>query len=201
MPAPVIDEYVLPGPLSEGFVGGPVYRTIVVAMPSGSEQRIKKATRPRWRYTMQKSPLTPAMMDELQAFFLGSEGRYRGFRLKDLDDYRVTTKTLTVPITATTFQLVKRYVHPARTIVRDIFKPVAGTVFMWNGTTEVAITTGWTVNTATGIVTFTAAPSVTPKATYEFDVAVRLETDVMRKTYEHVGARHWSDVALVELLG
>jgi uncharacterized protein (TIGR02217 family) len=100
----------------------------------------------------------------------------------------------------TTFALVKRYVSGAITHIRPITKPVAGTVLIaLNGVNQA---TGWSVNTTTGIVTFTAAPAngVLVTAGFAFDVPVRFDTDVLTGTFDSPLYQSFNDLPIVEVL-
>jgi uncharacterized protein (TIGR02217 family) len=99
----------------------------------------------------------------------------------------------------TTFQLVKRYASGSQTWVRTIAKPVAGTVTVaLNGTSQAS---GWSVSTATGLITFTTAPAVGVAITagYEFDVPVRFDTDVLDVTLDLERLGSITSIPLVEL--
>ncbi len=72
---------------------------------------------------------------------------------------------------------MKAYASGSQTWTRTITKPVAGTVVVaLDGVTQGS---GWSVDTTTGIVTFTSAPAsgVAVTAGFEFDVPVRFDTD------------------------
>ena len=89
-----------------------------------------------------------------------------------------------------TFQLAKRYTSGAQTWVRTITKPVAGTIRVALGMVEQM--SGWTVDTTTGVVTFTTAPAggVAVRAGFEFDVPVRFDSDTLDVTldFERLGS-------------
>lgn len=74
-------------------------------------------------------------------------------------------------------QLTKVYASGAYSWTRTITKPVAGTVKVAKA--GVLQTSGFSVDTTTGIVTFTNAPAsgVAVTAGFEFDVPVRFDTD------------------------
>jgi uncharacterized protein (TIGR02217 family) len=101
--------------------------------------------------------------------------------------------------TLKTFQLIRTYSSGGNTDVRTITKPVAGTVKVYLG--GVQQTSGWTVNTATGVITFTNAPAngVAVSADYEFDVPVRFDTDRMAVTIEQVNLHQWSGIPIIEI--
>jgi hypothetical protein len=80
--------------------------------------------------------------------------------------------------TATQFQLVKRYTSGGVTRVRNITKPVAGTTVI--GVNGSNVGSGWTVNTVTGVVTFSAAPANGHDVTagFQFDVPCRFGAEL-----------------------
>ena len=193
------DEVQFPVAISLGAEGGPQFSTIVITTDSGDEQRIAQWSQARRRWNVAHALKTPAQRDELIAFFVARQGRARGFRFKDWADYQVATATATAVLTTTTFQLQKIYPSGAVTHTRTIAKPVSGTVRLWHPSTGVEITTGWSVATATGIVTFGSPPGYTPNATCDFDVPVRFDTDALawRQDDPNVGA--WESIPIVEV--
>ncbi|MFN7177769.1 MAG: DUF2460 domain-containing protein, partial [Thermaurantiacus sp.] len=82
---------------------------------------------------------------------------------------------------------------------RLIAKPVTGTVKIYRGGVEA--TSGWTVNTATGLVTFTTAPTsgVQVTADFEFDVPVRFDSDQMDITIETYQLGSWGQIPVLEI--
>ncbi len=60
---------------------------------------------------------------------------------------------------------------------------------------------GWAVDVATGIVSFTTAPaaSVAITADFELDVPVRFDTDHMAVTIESSKLHRWQQIPIVEL--
>jgi uncharacterized protein (TIGR02217 family) len=180
-----------------GISGGPGYKTTVIAAGSGAEQRVGQWAHARARYSVPSGILKAAAFADILAAFHACQGRLHGFRFKDRSDYQVTAAEDLVEISSTTFQLVKRYTAAGQTRVRTIAKPVAGTVKVWDGITE--ITAGWTIDTTTGIVTFAEAPIYTPAWTGEFDVPVRFDTDAFDVSHEDFDVRVWSDIPIVEV--
>jgi lambda family phage tail tape measure protein len=84
---------------------------------------------------------------------------------------------------------------------RTITKPVAGTTKIYvNGTPQAS---GWSVNTATGVVTFTSAPAngAVITADFEFDVPARFDTDQMDITIETYELGRWGQIGIVEIRG
>jgi uncharacterized protein (TIGR02217 family) len=101
--------------------------------------------------------------------------------------------------TTTAFQLVKRYASGAQSWTRTIAKPVTGTVrIVLAGVEQLS---GWSVDTTTGDVTFTAAPGsgVAITAGFEFDVPVRFDTDVLDVTLDLERLGSITSIPLLEL--
>ena len=99
----------------------------------------------------------------------------------------------------TTFQLVKRYASGSQTWVRTITKPVAGSVIVaLNGASQAS---GWSVDTTTGVITFTTAPGsgVAITAGFEFDVPVRLDTDALDVTLDLERLGSITSIPLLEI--
>ncbi|MEX2643456.1 MAG: DUF2460 domain-containing protein, partial [Acetobacterales bacterium] len=127
-------------------------------------------------------------------------GRAYGFRFKDWTDYQAFAEGLGVGDGAsTTFQLVRRYASGGEIETRIIAKPVPGTVKVYRDGVEAV--TGWSVNTATGLVIFTTAPTsgVQVTADFEFDVPVRFDSDQMDLRLETYQLGSWNQIQVVEI--
>jgi uncharacterized protein (TIGR02217 family) len=83
--------------------------------------------------------------------------------------------------------------------VRTITKPVAGTVKVYFDSVEQL--SGWSVDTTTGLVTFSAPPALGVEITadFEFDVPARFDTDHMAVTIETYRLHAWQQIPIVEL--
>lgn len=193
-------EIQFPADISYGSSGGPEYTTDIVTSQSGYEQRNVSWEQARARFNVAHGVKTKAQLDTLIAFFRARKGRAYGFRFKDWTDYQASNQTIGTGNGADTqFQLVKRYTSGAVTESRVITKPVAGTVQIYKN--AVLQSSGVTIDTATGIVTFTTAPAagVVITANYEFDVPVRFDTDRLSARLESYGVHSWQDIPLVEV--
>lgn len=193
-------EVQFPSDISYGSGGGPEYATDIVASVGGYEQRNVNWEQARARYNVAHGVKTKAQLDALIAFFRARKGRAHGFRFKDWTDYQATNETLgTGNGTQTQFQLVKRYVSGSATDIRTIVKPVAGTVQVYKN--AVLQTSGVSVDAATGVVTFTAAPAAghVITASFQFDVPVRFDTDRLSASLDAYGIHSWQDISLVEV--
>ena len=137
---------------------------------------------------------------ELIAFFRARRGRAYGFRFKDWTDYQGLAQSLGVGDGSTkTFQLVKRYPSGGVAESREITKPIAGTVKIYRDGVEA--TSGWSVDTTTGLVTFGTSPTagVQVTADFSFDVPVRFDSDQMDVTIETYQLGTWGQIPVLEI--
>lgn len=149
------------------------YAVEVAETSGGQEYRSMTHPFPRRKFDISYLLETDASHQLLLAVYHRAHGRFAGFRARCFDEYssngRVGTPTafdqLMAPVSAGVYQLQKQYGtdkaagatgYPARTI----FKPVAGTVKVAIGATEIRAA-DWTVATTTGRVTFAADQSGT----------------------------------------
>ncbi|MGO4917532.1 phage distal tail protein, Rcc01695 family [Pseudogemmobacter sp. W21_MBD1_M6] len=202
-------EVRFPDNISRGARGGPERRTQIVEMASGDEERNGSWADSRRRYDASYGIRKADDLAAVTAFFEARRGRLYGFRWKDWADYKSGLPSASLVATdqpigistgaATTFQLVKLYTSGAQSWTRTITKPVAGTVVLaLNGVTQI---TGWTVNTATGVITFAAAPApgVAITAGFEFDVPVRFDTDTLDVTLDVERLGSITSIPLIEV--
>ncbi len=175
-----------PVTISYGSVGGPKYRTSIVASRSGMETRNIDWVYPQHEYDASTGVNKFADIEDLIAFFHVVKGRAHTFRWKDWADYKSCSIEET-PSAAdqvigtgdgieTQFQLVKNYSFGSQTNSRRITKPVAGTILV---ALDGVSTSSFSTNVSTGIVTLTSPPGtdVVITAGYEFDVHCRLDVD------------------------
>jgi uncharacterized protein (TIGR02217 family) len=137
---------------------------------------------------------------ELIAFFRARRGRAYGFRFKDWTDHQALAQSLGLSDGASkSFQLVKHYPSGGVVETRLIAKPVTGTVKVYRDGVEA--TSGWSVDTTTGLVTFGIAPAagVQVTADFAFDVPVRFDSDQMDVTIETYQLGTWGQIPVVEI--
>lgn len=193
-------EVQFPTDISYGSSGGPEYATDIVMSQSGHEQRNITWSQARARYNVAHGVKTKAQLEALVAFFRARKGRAYGFRFKDWTDFTATAQSIgTGDGVATQFQLKKTYSSGSASEARAIRKPVSGTVQIYKA--EILQTSGVTVASSTGVVTFAAAPTSGQAitATCEFDVPVRFDTDRLSATLEAYGIHSWLDIPLIEV--
>ena len=182
-------EIRFPDNISRGARGGPERRTQVVELASGDEERNASWANSRRRYDVAYGIRRADDLAAVVAFFETRNGRLHGFRYKDWADYKSSLPSQVITATdqqigtgtgsLTSFQLSKRYSSGAQSWTRTVAKPVPGTVRVALGMVEQM--SGWTLDAATGLVTFITAPGmgVIVRAGFEFDVPVRFDTDML----------------------
>lgn len=187
-------EVQFPVDISYGATGGPVFLTDIVATVSGHEQRNSKWSQSRARYNVASGIKTESQWQALIAFFRARRGMAVGFRFKDWSDYTATNQPLR-PLGSNQHQLVKQYVSGSAVYERDISKPVAASVKLYED--SILQLSGWSLDSATGIITTSLSGTLT--ADFEFDVPVRFDTDQLSARLDEYGVRSWRDIALVEV--
>lgn len=174
---------------SYGTTGGATHNTAVISLDSGGEQRIQRWENPRRRFRVTYNIKRWSVLAELQAFIIARAGAAHSFRFKDWLDFTTAADHQSTPAfddqeigvgdgSETIFRLLKVYSDTAATKTRYIDLPVSGTVKVaFDGVEQLV---GWSVNSATGEVTFTSAPGpgVVITAGCEFDVKVRFAEEV-----------------------
>ncbi len=182
-------EIRFPANLSFGSVGGPERRTEIVTLQNGHEERNTPWAHSRRRYDAGVGLRSLDDVETLIAFFEARGGELNGFRWKDWSDYKsCPASRAPTPLDQvlgvgdgqrTVFQLQKTYRSGLQTYTRPIKKPVAGTVLVAVAEDPKVETLEFSVDVATGLVTFVDAPALGAQisAGFEFDVPVRFATD------------------------
>ncbi len=202
-------EVRFPDDISRGARGGPERRTQIVELASGDEERNASWANSRRRYDVAYGIRRADDLAAVVAFFEARNGRLHGFRFKDWADFKSCLPSAAVdPLdqligagndAQTEFQLAKHYASGPRTWTRTITKPVAGTVRV--ALAGVEQVSGWAVDPATGIVTFSTAPGngVAVRAGFEFDVPVRFDSDALDVTLDVERLGSITSIPLVEI--
>lgn len=186
--------------VSIGSGGGPRFKTFTFSGHSGVEVVDASWSTSRAKYLINETVRDMADFDAIRALFYVCRGKARGFRFKDWADFQATDENIGTGDGSTrVFNLRKTYGTGTHAYQRRIFKPVSGTV-----TTKVnGVTVASTVDTTTGIVTFsvpnTPANGHAVTASFEFDVPVRFNVDELSANYEDFELQTWDGVELVEI--
>jgi len=203
-------EIRFPTAIAFHSTGGPERKTEIVTLGSGFEERNAVWANSRRRYDVGSGVKTLDDLSSTIAFFEARLGRLYGFRFKDFADFKSCAPGASVsPLDQTIgtgdgataeFQLIKTYISGPANWVRKIAKPVDGTVRV--AVAGVEAMSGWSVDTTTGRVTFMSPPAdgAAITAGYEFDCAVRLDTDALAINLASFAAGEIPSIPIVEVL-
>ena len=205
-------EVRFPAGISLGASGGPERRTEIVVLGSGAEERNSRWADSKRSYNAGYGIKGIDDLHAAIAFFEERRGRLHGFRWKDWSDYKSCAPAATPSATdqaigtgdgvVATFQLVKSYGAGFAPWTRTILKPVGGSVVVAVGG-DVADPGDYTVNTTTGVITFTAehipASEEEVTAGFEFDVPVRFDTDQLEINLSQIEAGSIPHIPIVEI--
>jgi uncharacterized protein (TIGR02217 family) len=199
-----------PTALAFHSTGGPERKTEIVTLGSGFEERNAVWANSRRRFDAGYGVRTLGDLHAVIAFFEARFGRLHGFRFKDWSDFKSCAPDAAVaPLdqalgtgdgVTTAFPLTKTYSSGPASWTRVIAKPVAGTLRLAVAGTE--HTTGFSLDSTSGIVTFTTAPALGAALTagFEFDTPVRFDTDSLAINLATFTAGEIPNIPLVEIL-
>lgn len=205
-------EVRFPLRLALGTSGGPVRRTDIVGLSNGRENRNRRWRDARRHYDAGSGVRSIGDLYAVLEFFEARAGQMHGFRFRDPLDFKSCAPDATVTASdqligtgdgvGATFLLVKTYGDAGGASLREIAKPVAGTVVVSVGGV-LAATADFTLDATTGRVTF--GPGKIPpegaeiRAGYEFDVPVRFDTDRIDIDLTQFQAGRIPTIPLVEI--
>lgn len=206
-------EILFPLDIALKSAGGPQRRTDVVTLGSGREERNARWAHSRRRYDAGYGVKTHQALSQVVAFFEERRGRLHGFRWRDRLDHSSaapeTDVTALDQIIGTgdgvtdTFALSKTYGGIYSPYRRPIEKLVSGSVRVAVAGDDAEEGTAFTVDTATGVVTFLAghipAMGATVTAGFLFDVPVRFDTDYLEVDLSAFAAGAIPKIPLVEI--
>lgn len=176
----------LPVEVEKGSRGGASFKTGILTLTSGAEKRNRDWSVMRHSFNVSYGVTNAAYWNTVRDLFLVAGGMADVWRFKDWSDYEIgvdatdTAQSIgTGDGAATTFQIFKRYQVSIYTVDRNIKLPVASTVRVFVDGVEQTLTTHYTVNATTGVITFVSAPGNTLDVAVicEFDVPVRFNLD------------------------
>lgn len=184
-------------------------RTQVVELASGAEERNASWARSRREFDVSYGIRSADDLQKVVAFFEARLGRLHGFRFKDWSDYKSCLPSRrpdardqllgTGDGSTTAFALRKRYGSEAVGYWRAITRPIEGSVIV--ALAEVEQFSGWSVDHATGVVTFASAPGVGVAVTagFCFDVPARFDTDQIDVTLDFERTGTITSIPIIEL--
>lgn len=206
-------EIRFPLDVSLGGRGGPERRTEIVTLGSNREARNARWAHSRRRYEAGYGVKSLAQLAQIIEFFEERRGRLYGFRWRDRADCAScapggTPSPLDQVIgtgdgARATFQLIKTYGGAFSAYVREIAKPVAGSMrIAVDGVEKTPLEAS--VDPTTGIATF--APGAVPPpgsivtAGYLFDVPVRFDTDFLEIDMQAFEAGAIPNIPVIEIV-
>ncbi len=188
-----------------GFQAIPGYFTQIVALENGTEQRNGNWTKAKHKYTALFANFTRAEFDILLDTFHAARGSLYAFLFKDHFDFSAIGESQgTTPGTnANAVQLRKTYTFGSFSTQRQITKPKAGTVVMYqdNGSGTFVVKAG-TYSTTTGLFTptsnWTAGRAL--RADFQFYVPVRFVGDEFPSSFDDIDSIN-TTAELIEVFG
>lgn len=206
-------EVRFPEAVSFGATGGPERRVEIVALTSGRERRNLRLAHSRRHFDAGTGLRSLTDLYEIVAFFEARRGPFHGFRFRDPFDMKSCAPGAVVSPgdqslgagdgAAAAFQLVKRYGEGDDAYLRPILKPVAGTVRVAVGGVEKASPAHFSVDHATGSVTFASGAipgaGVPVTAGFEFDVPARFDTERIAVSLSAFKAGQIPSIPIVEI--
>lgn len=198
------DEVRLPECIEANAQGGPGFKTTVFELSSGIEKRNIDWSESRGEWDISYGVKSKEDFSEVVRFFYARRGMARGFRFKDWSDFELAKQAIGIGdgINAE-FQIYKRYTSGGVDYDRELKKIVSGTELVYVNNVLKTITTHYTIDYNTGLITFTAgnepANLSTVAVAAEFDVPVRFNTDKMSVTMKMVELGSIPQIGLVEL--
>lgn len=202
---------LFPEAISYGASGGPEFSTNVVRGRSGREARNINWQHPLRRWEVGRYAYDQGLITELLAFWHVVAGRAYSFRFRDWTDHAAGGQDgpdgfeVGTPVsigtgngTATTFQLVKSYAFGGQTYSRTIRKPMSGAKIYLAGVLQES---GYTINSETGVVTFTTAPSNGVAVAWAgmFWIEARFDSDAPGFTFESLSSVEMPSIMVQEV--
>ncbi len=207
-------EVRFPTNIAIGSSGGPERHTEIVTLGSGKEKRNQRWSQSRRRYEAGYGIKDLNGVHEVIAFYEARRGPLYGFRYRDPLDYK-SCLPLAIPShtdvqlgtgdgTVTIFQLIKTYGENEAAYIRDISKPVSGSVLVAvDGVAQIQ-GQNFSVDPQIGEINFLQGhiPPVGALVTagFEFDVPVRFSSDQMTINIAAFTAGDVPSIQLLELL-
>jgi uncharacterized protein (TIGR02217 family) len=210
---PSFHDVRFPLAVAFGATGGPEWRSEIVALTSGMEQRNARWARSRRHFDAGSGVRSLADLAEVLAFFEARRGSLYAFRFCDPFDH-VSGAYGSAPSpgdqalgtgdgTTAAFQLVKAYGSGDGVYLRTIDLPVTATVRVAVAGTEKVGGSDFTVDPMSGLVTFAAgavpAAGAPVTAGFEFDLAARFDTDRMTASITSFRAGEIPSIPIVEV--
>ena len=211
-----IESPRFPDEIAAWLVGGRGFKTIIVETYGGDEFRNAawSIARGEWDVaealrTIPDKSLFP--VKSLYSFFMNARGQLNAFRVTaPFDNYTesggvgVLGSTGLAVAATTAYQMYKNYVSGSQSYQMPVLKPTNSpdAVQVYKNGVLQTLTTDYTIDLTTGIVTFTSQPSigVTLRWVGYYDIPVRFGGDLPNIGLDSSGAlTNWNGLKLIEV--
>lgn len=176
------------------------FSTFCAKTKSGREVRNANSLVPTRNYSLKNCHLSKTQFESFYNFFYARCGQRFAFRLRDSADFRARDQIIGKGDgSLVEFQLVKIYPDPISPYIREINKPRAESIKIYQGENFFEIET---LDLETGKVKLTAPPANDQElyASFDFDVMVRFNKDSFQYSFNNDGTISLDDVNLVEVV-
>lgn len=187
-----------PEDVSYGSSGGPGFKTAILELSSGHEQRNIEWSLARASYDASYGIKTREQMEDVLDFFYARRGMAYGFRFKDWMDFQIPRQIMGVGTGVDDdLQVFKRY-EPLTSYgySRPILKIVPSSVSVW---ADNVIQDATRVDLDSGLIDTRGLIGQTIEVACEFDVPVRFGTDEVKINHDDWELMSWPSIPLVEL--
>jgi uncharacterized protein (TIGR02217 family) len=198
-----------PNDIAKGAEGGWAgWLVTIVPHAGGQETPNLDDPNPMGRWNVARAVEALSAHEVARRHFVMARGRFHHFRFMDHSDYTCTRTGLdrgALVGSTTSWQLTKDYAADDSTFRyrRALKRIVAGSVQIWRNTTLQTLTTHYTIDNDTGIVTSLSSwAGDTLEMACRFDVLCRYDTDrldarIVARAPGGVLKMHWPDIDIV----
>ncbi len=188
------DEVRLPEDIETGAAVGPSFKTTIVPLSNGAEQRNADWQQEKFvadiSYGIMAKQNPRDQADSFAAvmrFYRARMGRWRGFRFRDWSDFEAVEE----PLKMITPLYARLQVTYDEYYIRNITRPVVGSIVI-PGAPAFSVLPG-------GVIMFNSPQSADTVASFQFDVPCRFETDMAQVTLEHINAGTIGGIKLMQV--
>lgn len=197
-------EERFPDSIAQGATGGPRWKTSKVEAGSGQRFANRDWSKARHYYEVSQAIKTGKDFAKVRAFFYVVFGAFDAFRFKDYSNFKVAqAEGRLALVSGSIYQMQKAESYGSRTYLREIVKPVSGTVTVFRTRSGATTSIAATVDHTTGRVTVAGHVALDAYAwAGEFDVPVNFVDDSM-ETAQWIGPdssllMSWPSIQLCE---
>ncbi len=207
-------EIRFPTSISRGALVSPERKTDIVVLGSGFEERNSRWADSRRAFNAGYGVKTLKELYDVVSFFEERRGRLHGFRWKDPLDFKscapgeqISDQDQVIGVgdgVQADFNLQKTYGESYSPWLREIKKPVSGSVLVALDGVSKSESQDYNVDFNSGIVSFLSgqipANGASVTAGFEFDVPVRFDSDKLEINLANFESGAIPDIPLVEIL-